>query len=406
MKKKLIAFACSSIISVNCLTFNSVDARVLEPEIIKYETWDASYFIDNCDSESLYPYLKCVFAVYNNGDIKFKLYNAHEFDGFSNIKNDIYFPYITNDHYNFSVSYYKEIENTETYSSEFVSYTPERDFYSLVLGYSRNNVNYSTDSEYISLNDTDIRECIPIHTNSYDNKNTCLSVGDYFKWACITGSTTKEFPDKFVCDATCTYYNDSLTTLDENDMFFNIVYHMVNNIERFDIDTAYRKGLSLDVSYTDSYNNCDNYTYVREYPLYRITAVSLAELGSYRGFEYDDGLIVEYNVAKNKPKFPTEDITYTIFGKTITVPASIYANPDNTADKQLTAEQQYVRDLERQLNETRSELEKYQALDYNNDGKITALDAQMMLTYYAESLACDTNNDVSGYGEFVRNYDN
>ena len=79
-----------------------------------------------------------------------------------------------------------------------------------------------------------------------------------------------------------------------------------------------------------------------------------------------------------------------------------YADEDDTAGK-LTEEQQYVRDLERQLNETRSELEKYQALDYNNDGKITALDAQMMLTYYAESLACDTDNDVSGYGEFVRN---
>ena len=69
----------------------------------------------------------------------------------------------------------------------------------------------------------------------------------------------------------------------------------------------------------------------------------------------------------------------------------------------LDTNKDYVHDLERQLNETRSELEKYQALDYGNDGEITALDAQMLLKYYAESLVGNVENDVSGYGDFIKN---
>lgn len=398
MKKKFFAFVCSAMISINCLTFNTVEAKVLEPEVIKTETWEASYFIDD-DYETLYPYLKCIFNVYSNGKINFRVYNTHEFDGFSNIYNDIYFPYISNP-FSFSESYYKEIEDTETYSSELVDYTPTRNLYNLILGYSSNGVNYSTESQYISLNDTDIRECIPINKNVYENETTCLTVGDYFKWACVTGSTSTTFPDKFVGEATCAYYNNCLTQFDNDDRFSHIVG---NCIDRYSVDTVYVKHLSLNVAYTDSNNNCDNYIYTRSYPIYRINDVSLAELGSYRGYEYDDGLIVEYNVVGNPHKFPTDDMTYTIFGKTITVPSSIYGHVDDTVDKQLTPDQQYIHDLERQLNETRSELEKYQALDYGNDGKITALDAQMLLSYYAESIVGNNSGEVSGYNDFISN---
>lgn len=64
---------------------------------------------------------------------------------------------------------------------------------------------------------------------------------------------------------------------------------------------------------------------------------------------------------------------------------------------------QYIHDLERQLNETRSELETYQALDHDSDGKITALDAQMLLSYYAESIVGNNSGDVSGYKDFINN---
>ncbi len=64
---------------------------------------------------------------------------------------------------------------------------------------------------------------------------------------------------------------------------------------------------------------------------------------------------------------------------------------------------QYINDLERQLNDTRSELETYQALDHDSDGKITALDAQMLLSYYAESIVGNNSDDVSGYKDFINN---
>ena len=393
MKKKFFAFVCSAMISVNCLTFNTVEAKVLEPEVIKTETWEASYFIDD-DYETLYPYLKCIFNVYSNGSINFRVYNTHEFDGFSNIYNDIVFPYTRySDSYN---KYYKLVEGEES-TAEFVEYSPKYGMDHLIFGYSDR-------CEFIPLSDTDIRECVPVGGDYY---NTNLSVGDTFKWSCNTGSTSTNFPDKFVCDAECVYYNQSLTHLDNDDMFFSMLYRYNNN---YNSETGCRRldnnatiGFSLMVSYTDNRDNSDDYRYTRTYDLYTLRDVSLAELGSYRGYEYDDGLMFEYKIRNNPSKFPTEDETYTLFGHTVTVPASIYTNVVDTVDKNLTADQQYIHDLERQLNETRSELEKYQALDYNSDNEITALDAQMLLSYYANSLVGNNSNDVSGYKDFIAN---
>jgi hypothetical protein len=64
---------------------------------------------------------------------------------------------------------------------------------------------------------------------------------------------------------------------------------------------------------------------------------------------------------------------------------------------------QYIHDLEGQINNLHGELETYHALDHDSDGKITALDAQMLLEYYAESLVENNSNDVSGYKDFINN---
>lgn len=397
MKKKFFAFVCSAVVSINCLTFNTVEAKVLEPEVIKTETWEASYFIDD-DYETLYPYLKCIFNVYSNGDINFRVYNTHEFDGFSNIYNDIVFPYVDD---SYTDNYYKEVDDETSTNSEFVEYSPKYDLYNLILGYCqkdrRDDVSYYSDkAEYISINDTDIRESIPLNKNTYNNTDVCLDTGDCFKWTCNTGSTTTVFPDKFVCDATCIYYNSNISKLSQDDEFFYLTNQSslkARNVRIF----------SLDVSYTDNIDQGDSYLYTQQRTLYSMSDISLAELSSYRGYEYDDGLMFEYKIKDNPSRFPTEDETYTLFGHTVTVPASIYTNVVDAVDRNLTADQQYIHDLERQLNETRSELEKYQALDYDNDGKITALDAQMLLSYYAESIVGNNSGDVSEYRDFTDN---
>lgn len=64
---------------------------------------------------------------------------------------------------------------------------------------------------------------------------------------------------------------------------------------------------------------------------------------------------------------------------------------------------QYIHDLEGQTNSLRGELEIYQALDHDSDGKITALDAQMLLSYYAESIVGNNSGDVSEYKDFISN---
>ena len=55
--KKIISGVIGTIIMANTLVPISVNARVIEPEIVKTETWTTSYYIDD-DIETLYPYIE------------------------------------------------------------------------------------------------------------------------------------------------------------------------------------------------------------------------------------------------------------------------------------------------------------------------------------------------------------
>lgn len=85
--KKIISTICASVFVFSCFGFNA-NAKVIEPEIVKTETWTTSYFIDD-DIDTLYPYIQCEADIYNDGTIKLYMWNTHEWDGFATVSHQI-----------------------------------------------------------------------------------------------------------------------------------------------------------------------------------------------------------------------------------------------------------------------------------------------------------------------------
>ena len=79
----------SMAIIMNTIGFDlTANAKVIEPEIVKTETWTTSYFIDD-DMETLYPYIDCQADIYNDGTMKVYFWNTHEWDGFATVKHRV-----------------------------------------------------------------------------------------------------------------------------------------------------------------------------------------------------------------------------------------------------------------------------------------------------------------------------
>jgi hypothetical protein len=87
-KKRTIATLASMIIGISSIPITMVNAKVIEPKIVKTETWTTSYYIDD-DIETLYPYIDCQADIYNDGTVKVSFWNTHEWDGFANVKHNV-----------------------------------------------------------------------------------------------------------------------------------------------------------------------------------------------------------------------------------------------------------------------------------------------------------------------------
>lgn len=85
----LFSAACALMLGISCFSVGT-NAAVIEPEIVKTETWTTSYYIDD-DMETLYPYVQCQADIYNDGTIKLYLWNTHEWGGSSPIQQNVTF---------------------------------------------------------------------------------------------------------------------------------------------------------------------------------------------------------------------------------------------------------------------------------------------------------------------------
>ena len=90
MKRTVTRFfsACFALmLGIGCCSVPA-NAKVIEPEVVKTESWTTSYYIDD-DMETLYPYIQCEADIYNDGTIKLYMWNTHEWDGFATVSHTI-----------------------------------------------------------------------------------------------------------------------------------------------------------------------------------------------------------------------------------------------------------------------------------------------------------------------------
>ena len=83
--KKLMGSFIATVMAMGMIGGTSVNAKVIEPEVVRTETWTTSYFIDD-DISTLYPYVQCEADIYNDGTIRVYTWNTHEWDGFATVE--------------------------------------------------------------------------------------------------------------------------------------------------------------------------------------------------------------------------------------------------------------------------------------------------------------------------------
>ena len=98
MKRTVTRFftACFALmLGIGCCSVPA-NAKVIEPEVVKTESWTTSYYIDD-DVDTLYPYIQCEADIYNDGTIKLYMWNTQEWGGSSPIKQNVTFCQYTRD---------------------------------------------------------------------------------------------------------------------------------------------------------------------------------------------------------------------------------------------------------------------------------------------------------------------
>ena len=90
MKQAVTRFfsACFALmLGIGCCSVPA-NAKVIEPEVVKTESWTTSYYIDD-DMDTRYPYIQCEADIYNDGTIKLYMWNTHEWDGFATVSHTV-----------------------------------------------------------------------------------------------------------------------------------------------------------------------------------------------------------------------------------------------------------------------------------------------------------------------------
>lgn len=88
--KKFMGILMAFAIAFCNLSLLSVDAKVIEPKLIKTEKWTTYYWIDD-NVDMKYPYINVEADIYDNGELKVYWWNTHEWDGFTTVSHDVYF---------------------------------------------------------------------------------------------------------------------------------------------------------------------------------------------------------------------------------------------------------------------------------------------------------------------------
>lgn len=148
--KKLMGSIIATVMAVGMTGGASASAKVIEPEVVRTETWTTSYFIDD-DVDTLYPYIQCEADIYNDGTIKVYAWNTHEWDGFATVEHTATFIEAKPVKY----SDYSKIK-LKKYNLNFYP-----DVYSISCDYSNSNTEWDDIANYLYISSSYYRGYLP-----------------------------------------------------------------------------------------------------------------------------------------------------------------------------------------------------------------------------------------------------
>ena len=355
MKIQLISSIASLAIIMNTIGFNlTANAKVIEPEIVKTETWTTSYYIDD-DIETLYPYIDCQADIYNDGTVKVYFWNTHEWDGFATVKHTVtmidYMPVRVD-----SVEYSFKYNNEAKTNGRVYHPISEAD-------YERLSENATED---FVINDNNVWDSININ---YYPKEYKASNGGYSRdWKIERrySSTNSHF---------C-YYNDSKEDYD----FDSSIWNYEDSEEPWCslLNSPYGGSMEFNSRYHKYRGNFGACTYNNSLP---------------------EMLTNEKNLIIFTPKTELNDTyNFRIFGHEFIIsPDILSGNP--VSEPQPSASEQKIKELEEKIANLESENASLKAEneqlknglisdsygDINHDNIIDGRDASMLLTYYAKT---------------------
>ena len=323
--KRLIGIILSVITVISCVEPISVEAKVIEPEIVKTESWTTSYYIDD-DMDTLYPYIQCEADIYNDGTIKLYMWNTHEWDGFA------------------TVSHTATIINTTPFSQDSMLYA----FYSGHSSYTRESSTYS--ENYIPSNKSiyDMRNSarrIPMDEDNpylkldlsyYPEEYSIFNVGSIYGWQ---RSNSEQF-----------YYGYCQIPYDDD---YYVPRYSFYSTGYGDMWLTYKAPLPNMIFYDNappSKQNISSWTF--------------------------------------KPTVdPTGTYNFRLFGHNITITPELLSG-NIIAEPELTDQEKYIKQLEEENAKLKASITNTNLFgDINGDNLVDVADAQMILNYYVYTLA-------------------
>ena len=167
--KKLMGSIIATVMAVGMVGGTSANAKVIEPEVVRTETWTTSYFIDD-DTSTLYPYIQCEADIYNDGTIKVYAWNTHEWDGFATVEHTATF---------IEAAPVKYSDYTKIKSKKYnLNFCP--DTYSVNCEYSNSNVEWVDIANYLYIDSSYYRGYLPnmAFSENRPNGNSWRFCGD------------------------------------------------------------------------------------------------------------------------------------------------------------------------------------------------------------------------------------
>lgn len=386
--KRLIGIILSLIIVISCTTPISVQAKVIEPELVKSDEWVCSYYVDapepisNLTGE--YPYLACRCDIYSDGTLEFYCWNTHEWDSFVYDPDVSVMPLFEDPRYG--------IVTDKNFTDTAQKILLSKD----VMQYDEDG-NILYDRRYDNMKD--IEDIIAKYIKPDESKPITFE-----PFISGTVSLVKEIRD-FEIRGSCNYNNVGLSSINGytvNNIIVNNNYRKFDEEDQESIVNAkspyqrdYTKYIYIDADYVDSngvLKTLNGSVDLFYHNLYTCPVYS-GKIGNMPFGENE--YFIRYSLY---PKvYPKDPITITLAGKSITITPEIlgskYENvhtdsPDTVYVKYLES---YVSSLEQELRTVTTSTETVEQKtnsfgDINGDNLVDVADAQMILNYYVYTL--------------------